>query len=172
MRAAAVGGDRPGITKHPPHEPMMEEWIPWIIGVGIVVTICICGEIAEWVKEDDDEEAARAAGLKSTQSATYLGAPTRMHFKTFDVSKRKKKKGPRVEAHIEDLRPLHLSDMTNQPAASEINLTPRDADGNEQLLSVSELAQGAPLLRQYQLASPRAPPCHRSARTTRTASLA
>jgi hypothetical protein len=127
--------------------PKMEDWVSAVIGVGILVVICCCGELARLVAQDDEKMAAEAAGRNPAQPKLYMGAPMRMQFKTFDVSK--KKKAPRQVAHIGDLPSLDLSDTNlRDNSASAINLTPRDVNGNEQLLSASELAQGAPPLRR------------------------
>ena len=139
----------------------MEEWVSVIIGLGIVVVICCCGELARWVEQDDELTAARAAGLSPTQPRTYMGAPMRMQFKTFDVSSKKKKKKKEKKqqqqqqqqqqqklAHIDDLTSLDLGSLTNIDTES-INLTPRDTDGNKVLLSARQLANGARVLQQH-----------------------
>ena len=131
--------------------PKMEDWASAVIGVGILVVICCCGELARLVAQDDEKMAAEAAGRNPAQPKLYMGAPMRMQFKTFDVSSKKKKKQQKQKqqqmAYIDDVTPLDLDSVTKIDSDS-INLTPRDVNGNEQLLSASELAQGAPPLRR------------------------
>jgi hypothetical protein len=72
----------------------MDDWVLALIGVSLLACICICGELATWVKEDDD----KTKGFKKTTSKkTYMGAPMRMTFSGFDLPEKKRrarKRGP------------------------------------------------------------------------------
>lgn len=116
----------------------MDDWVLALIGVSLLACICICGELATWVKEDDD----KTKGFKKTTSKkTYMGAPMRMTFSGFDLPEKKRR--AREMAHL-DMPGLDLSGghgMLPGATMADINLTPRDADGTPRLMSARELAE-------------------------------
>jgi hypothetical protein len=118
----------------------MDDWVLALIGVSLLACICICGELATWVKEDDD----KTKGFKKTTSKkTYMGAPMRMTFSGFDLPEKKRR--AREMAHL-DMPGLDLSGghgMLPGATMADINLTPRDADGTPRLMSARELAESA-----------------------------
>lgn len=122
----------------------MPDWLLAVIGIGIVAAICLCGELARCVEEDDDAEKRRLRGqnLQRTRTSTYLGAPVRLRFEGFDIESTKTR-GPREEAHLDDLPPLDTSEVSLPGSDMTINLTPRDNQGNEKLVTSAELTESA-----------------------------
>ena len=132
-----------------------------LIGVAIVLVICLCGELANWVQEDDD----RITGKKVQSNKSYLGAPMRKQFKTFDIESKKKKQ--RVVAYDDDddgdddATSLGRGRLDATAGALEVNLTPCGEDGTARLMSAEQLAAGACSVRCFFCVSP----LHRSSRT-------
>ena len=132
----------------------MEEWVSALIGVGIVLAICLCGELADWVREDDD----RISGKKVQSNKSYMGAPMRKQFKTFDVESKKKKKKRMMASYDgdggdddDDDTSLDIGRLGVVAGAPEVNLTPRGEDGTLQLMSAEQLDAGACSLRPQSL---------------------
>ena len=125
-----------------------------LIGVGIVLVICLCGELADWVRDDDD----RISGKKVQSNKSYMGAPMRKQFKTFDVESKKKKKKRMMASYDgdggggdDDDTSLDIGRLGVVAGAPEVNLTPHGEDGTPQLMSAEQLDAGACSVRPQSL---------------------